>query len=128
VQRQYDTRGEVSDDAKRRLADSRASLAKLLQSASQLADLADQPASMFAGLEAVTVVDEDAALDGALPGEDGGAIVAGRALPTAEEMGGGLWEDAETQAFYESLPLLREMLPGILFRDSEKPTLPLLQV
>lgn len=38
--------------------------------------------------------------------------------------GGGLWEDVDTQTFYESLPELRAMLPGILFKDSEQPTLP----
>lgn len=123
VQRQYDTRGEVSEDARRRLTDSRAALAKLNQAVCQLADSTNQapPELAFDPLVDDPLAEQAASLD------DGGAIVAGRALPTADEMGGGLWEDVETQSFYESLPQLRQMLPGILFRDSEKPTLPVLE-
>lgn len=38
-----------------------------------------------------------------------------------------LFEDEDAQNFYENLPELKLMLPGILFKDSEQPTLPVLE-
>lgn len=58
----------------------------------------------------------------------GSMIVEGGLIScSAIEGGGGLWEDVDTQTFYETFPQLRAMLPGILFKDSEQPTLPPLE-
>lgn len=41
----------------------------------------------------------------------------------SDDLSGGLWEDEDTRQFYESLPELKTILPGILFKESEQATL-----
>ncbi|XP_078596473.1 regulator of nonsense transcripts 2-like isoform X2 [Branchiostoma floridae x Branchiostoma japonicum] len=106
--RTLQTKGELSEERQKAFEDAQAAYQKLLMNASTLADLLDEdmpdlPEDDFKEEEEGNV---DIFL--AIKGGDG-------------EIGENtLWEDEETRSFYENLPNLKEFLPAILFKDSEK--------
>ncbi|XP_019633451.1 PREDICTED: regulator of nonsense transcripts 2-like [Branchiostoma belcheri] len=106
--RTLQTKGELSEDRQKSFEDAQAAYQKLLMNASTLADLLD---------EDMPDLPEDDFKE-----EEEGNVDIFLAIKGGEgEIGENtLWEDEETRSFYENLPNLKEFLPAILFKDSEK--------
>uniref|UniRef100_A0A914UNX1 MIF4G domain-containing protein n=1 Tax=Plectus sambesii TaxID=2011161 RepID=A0A914UNX1_9BILA len=69
------------------------------------------------------VPDDQPDEDDLLMDENGVVIQIDATFRDGRLIGSSLWEDEDTRQFYETLPELRVMLPGILFKDSEEATL-----
>uniref|UniRef100_A0A915HSW3 MIF4G domain-containing protein n=1 Tax=Romanomermis culicivorax TaxID=13658 RepID=A0A915HSW3_ROMCU len=113
MQHQYDTKGEIHPETRQKFDDVKNSFTKLHASVLTIADLIDSSTPLMQFDEKIDDPIESIEM------ANGDTIIA--------DIGGGLWEDVETQTFYESLPELKSMLPGILFKDSEKATIPVLE-
>ncbi|TGZ65650.1 hypothetical protein CRM22_005760 [Opisthorchis felineus] len=104
---QLENRGEVSEERQDRADQLVTSCRKFHESLTTLADLLDSdPPPDFASMIK----------------EDLKASCSDSAEPDQEESGvsSQLFEDEDTRLFYESLPDIRAMVPGILYKESEQ--------
>lgn len=113
------TKGELNAERKERLENLQQQYQKLLNSAHAFADVLDQ--SMPKLPEDPMKCEEETGLvvsgvGGSADGEDG-------SFGTSVGLVGGLWEDEETQRFYEDFPNMQDYLPGIK-RDREPESSP----
>lgn len=118
IQKQLLMKGEMYPEAKQQLDEQQATFDKLYQNACALADFLDLDAP-----ELPEIVEE-------MDKQQEEMMVMLAQFDSAGEgdgPGGGLFEDEDTRLFYEHLPELRAMLPGILYKDSEQAKLPQLQ-
>ncbi|XP_034251967.1 regulator of nonsense transcripts 2 isoform X2 [Thrips palmi] len=109
------TKGELNAERKERLENLQQQYQKLLNSAQSFADVLDQPMPKLP--EDPIKCEEESGLivsgiGGFGDGEDG-------MFSGSSGLVGGLWEDEETQRFYEDFPNMRDYLPGIKSRDRE---------
>ncbi|KAK3912246.1 Regulator of nonsense transcripts 2 [Frankliniella fusca] len=109
------TKGELNAERKERLETLQQQYQKLLNSAQAFADVLDQPMPKLP--EDPVKCEDDTGLvvsgiGGFSDGDDG-------MFSGLSGLVGGLWEDEETQRFYEDFPNMREYLPGIKSRERE---------
>lgn len=105
--RTLQTKGELSQERKEKYEAAVTAFNKLWINTQQLADILDQP---LPELPTIEVKDDFDVLEEA--NEDGHYSFEA----------GGLWEDDETRQFYENLPDLKPLVPGILYKDSHQVT------
>ncbi|TPP48789.1 Regulator of nonsense transcripts 2 [Fasciola gigantica] len=102
-----ETRGEVSEDRQERADRLVSGCRKFHESLTTLADLLDvDPPSEFSCMLKEALKADD--VDAVEPDENDTHI------------GVQLFEDEDTRLFYESLPDIKAMVPGILYKDSEQ--------
>lgn len=109
------TKGELNAERKERLENLQQQYQKLLNSAQSFADVLDQPMPDLP--EDPIKCEEESGLivsgiGGFGDGEDG-------MFSGSSGLVGGLWEDEETQRFYEDFPNMRDYLPGIKSRERD---------
>lgn len=109
------TKGELNAERKERLENLQQQYQKLLNSAQAFADVLDQPMPKLP--EDPIKCEDDSGLvvsgiGGFSDGDDG-------MFSGLSGLVGGLWEDEETQRFYEDFPNMRDYLPGIKSRERE---------
>lgn len=114
------TKGELNAERKERLEALQQQYQKLLNSAQAFADVLDQPMPQLP--EDPLKCEEESGLvisgiGGLADGEDG-------MFSNLSGLVGGLWEDEETQRFYEDFPNMRDYLPGIKSREKDHGTSP----
>ncbi|CAL8086813.1 unnamed protein product [Calicophoron daubneyi] len=104
---QLESRGEVSEERQERASQLVASCRKFHESVTTLADLldSDPPPDLS------SMIKEDPSTSEASANEPE------QADSTASSQ---LFEDEDTRLFYESLPDIKAMVPGILYKDSEQ--------
>lgn len=113
------TKGELHPDQQQHRDDCDSAFQKLYSHMVTLADLLD--------LDLPLLPERKDLNDESLMDETGENMIVAGATDKGAILGDSPWEDEDVRLFYTHLPELRAILPGILFRDSEKPTLPLLE-
>ncbi|XP_022098777.1 regulator of nonsense transcripts 2-like [Acanthaster planci] len=112
--RTLQTKGELSEERRKRYEEMQASYQKLLVNTSTYADLIDEVVPDLPEAEITQEERDMMALD-YLGSDKSGAEF---------DFDTSLWEDEDTRTFHENLIDLRTMVPGILFKDSEKKASP----
>ncbi|VDN02864.1 unnamed protein product [Thelazia callipaeda] len=112
VKRQIRNRGDASSEDKNQLEEVRVRYEKILTCGIQLSE--------FLGLEMEEMKEEQS--------EDEEEEISALALSRALQEGTiTIWPDEDTRQFYETRMELRELVPAILFQESEKRTLDLVE-
>ncbi|XP_033641812.1 regulator of nonsense transcripts 2-like [Asterias rubens] len=104
------TKGELSEERRKRYNEIQASYQKLLVNTSHYADLIDEVMPDLPEAEISPEEREMMALD----------FMTADHSKAEFDFETSLWEDEDTRTFHENLIDLRTMVPGILFKDSEK--------
>ncbi|CAG9534469.1 unnamed protein product [Cercopithifilaria johnstoni] len=112
IKRQTRTRGDASAEDRNHLEETRARYEKILASGTQLSE--------YLGVEMEAMKEEQS--------EDEEEEVSALALSRALQEGTiTIWPDEDTRQFYETRMELRQLVPAILFQESEQRTLDLVE-
>lgn len=107
------TKGELSTERKEKFESAQQSFQKLLANATTLADVLDE--------DLPPLPEDELKADSETCGLDIFNPTKGLEFP-ADGADFGVFEDEDTRQFYESLPDLKAIVPGILYKDSEQAT------
>ncbi|ESN94504.1 hypothetical protein HELRODRAFT_189416 [Helobdella robusta] len=105
------TKGELSAERKEKYELMQSTFQKLHSNAIVFADFLDQPPLELPTEELKSEEDSFMGVDIFFPGRPG---------DNQDNIEGSLFEDEDTRQFYETLPDLRSLVPGILYKDSEQ--------
>ncbi|VDK63372.1 unnamed protein product [Onchocerca ochengi] len=112
IKRQTRTRGDASAEDRNHLEETRARYEKILTSGTQLSE--------YLGVEMETMREEQSEDEE----EEVSALELSRALQEGTIT---IWPDEDTRQFYETKMELRQLVPAILFQESEQRTLDLVE-
>ncbi|VDO27443.1 unnamed protein product [Onchocerca flexuosa] len=112
IKRQTRTRGDASAEDRNHLQETRARYEKILMSGTQLSE--------YLGVEMETMREEQSEDEE----EEVSALELSRALQEGTIT---IWPDEDTRQFYETKMELRQLVPAILFQESEQRTLDLVE-
>lgn len=109
------TKGDLGQEKRKQLANEQLAFDKLKESAEALADLLGEDMPPMPAFDSSA----DAGLDDGLDPTDlmSADLLAGARNAEDDRTDDSLWEDEDTQSFYENLVDLRAIVPGILCQD-----------